>query len=291
MDEIRSLVWRGTLNVQLTIKPSLLVADVISKQCALNVRIPRNNYLPTYLPFILSNFRKHLQIDIDESNQVFWFEFESVPLFWNYPVGVLYDSMTCLNPSERIRNDDENSLSIWKLELVHGSEAPSGVIPLVGGTEQIQNYWMHQWKQACFVLNGSSRQMMSLSMHDSKRFWKSVVDREQKSFEAISSRVVPFKPRFIPLVIHQSLPEMKIVQPVVSEFKKDGSKMQLVDILKTQFPELFQTGTKILMKMVSNGIEIPLSANLYELYLRFMTFDGFLHLSICLSSNIEYPSD
>lgn len=291
MDEIKSLVWRGALNVQVTIKPSLLVADVISKECVLNLRIPRNNYLPTYLPMILSNLRKYLRIDIEESNQIFWFEFENVPLFWNYPMGVLYDSMTCLNPSERIRADNDNSLAIWKLELVHGSEAPTGVIPLLGGSEQIQNYWMHQWKQACFVLNGSSRQMMSLSMQDSQKFWKSVVDADQKSFELISSRVIPFKPRFIPLIIHQSLPEMKIVQPVVSEFKKDGSKRQLIDILKTQFSGLFQTDTKTLMKMVTNGIEVPLDANLYELYLRFMAFDGFLHLSICLSSDTEYPSD
>lgn len=287
MDQIRGLVWEGALNVQIAIRPSLLVVDVDPKEATLNLRIPRNIYFTIYLPTILSSLRNYLRIELSDNDQHFWLEFENVPLFWNYPVGVLYDSMTGLNPSEREKRTNEDSLVVWKLELVHGTKVPPGLIPLVGGSEQIRSYWMHQWKQACFLLNGSSKQVMSLSMRDSKRFWDSITTRDYKTFDVIVAKVLPLKPRLIPVLVHQILPEMKLFQPVVTELKADGSKTKIIDLIESLYSGLFRQDTEHLLKLVTNGVEIPPKADLYELYLRFMSLDGFLHLSMCLLSDSE----
>lgn len=282
MDEIRGLLWSGSINVQITAKPSLLIAGVGQNEGSINLRVPRNTYLPISLPLIKNLLKDFLRVDLDDKSRFVWFEFENVPLYWNYPVGVLFDSMVGLNPSERQHKDTPLSLYIWKIELSCGTQVPTGVIPLVGGLEQIRSYWMHQWKQACFILNGSAKQMMSLSMQDSQKFWESITKRDRESFELISARIVPSRPRYIPLIIHQSLPEMKIMQPVAVPSKKSEDKQKIIDVLHSHFSGYLENSGGPLIKVVCCGIEIPLNANLYETYLRFINLDGFLHISICL---------
>lgn len=291
INDIRQLVWQGALNVQITVKPTLLAVDESPKDCAVNLRIPRDIYLTCYLPAIIARVRDSLRVDLDDEEQHIWLEFENVPLYWNYPAGVLYDSMIGLNPSEREDKDAENSLEVWRLELAQGPKLPPGVIPLTGGLQQIRSYLMHQWKQACFILNGSSKQVMSLSMQESSRFWESVVTRDQENFIYVANKVIPFKPRFIPVIIHQTLPEVKLFQPVMVHSKDDGTRTKLIDLIQAQFPNLFQKDHVSLSKVVSNGIELPLTEDLYDLYNRLFSLDGFLHLSICLITDSEYAEE
>lgn len=288
MDQVRELVWNGAINVQINAKESLLLNEVPYKESVANVRIPRDTYLVLYLPAILNQLRNSLKIDEDSNyGNNYWFEFEGVPLFWNYPLGVLYDSMLALSPSCRAQRDTENSINIWKIELTYGRNPPMGMIPLINGIDQIKSYWMHQWKQSCYVLNGSAKQVMSLSMQDSQKFWGSILNRERKDFHDILPKILPRRPKFVPIILHQTLPNIKRIQLSAPEYKKEGSLQTLEDIAKIQFPEFFQDN-KVLMKAVSNGIEVPLHFNVFDLYQRLMSFDGFLHVYVCLVSNEEY---
>ncbi|GAV54980.1 hypothetical protein ZYGR_0AS03030 [Zygosaccharomyces rouxii] len=288
MDQVRGLVWGGAVNVQINAKQSLLLNEVTYKESMVNIRIPRDTYLVLYLPAIVNGLRNSLKID-DGTNDggTYWFEFEGVPLFWNYPFGVLYDSMSALNPPGRISRDTENSINIWKIELSYGIHPPAGVIPLINGIDQIRSYWMHQWKQSSYILNGSAKQVMSLSMQDSQEFWLSILKRERADFDRVSSKILPKKPKFIPVILHQTLPDIKRIQLSATEYKTDGSLQTIGDLTKIQFPEFFQD-KQVLMKAVSNGIEVPLDSNVFDLYQRLMSFDGFLHICICLVSKDEY---
>lgn len=288
MDEIRRLVWDGALNVQVSVKPNMLIGGVDIRECTVNLRLPRETYIVVYIRTILDKLRNNLRIDPDDEDQYVWLEYQGVPLYWNYPVGMLYDSMTALNPSERQSSSNLGDLlTLWKLELAQGSQLPPGVIPFGGNLQSVRSYWMQQWKQACFVLNGTAKQMMSLSMQDTQRFWDGVIIRDQDSFRQIAGKIVPLKPRCIPILIHQSLPKMQLHQPVVTGFNTDGSRMQLMDLIEEEFPALFEDRNS-LSKVISNGVEIPLTSDLLDVYNRFMSFDGFLHLSLCLLSESEY---
>ncbi|AQZ10661.1 ATG5 (YPL149W) [Zygosaccharomyces parabailii] len=287
MDQIRSLVWNGALNLQVSVKESLLLKDVSHEESVLNIRVPRDTYFAIYLPTIFEHLRPYLLTDPQNDNSTFWFQFENVPLFWNYPVGVLYDSMLALNPSIRACKDTENSINMWKIELNCGPKPPAGIIPLIDGIDQIRSYWMHQWKQSCYILNGSAKQLMSLPMQDSQQFWESVLTRDRGIYESMVAKIVPKRPKSIPIVLHQTLPAMKRIQPLATEREDDGTSRSLQDLLKVQYPGLFPDG-QVLMKAVSNGIEIPLDSNLFELYQQLRSFDGFLHVCICLVFTEEY---
>lgn len=63
INDIRQLVWQGALNVQITVKPTLLAVDESPKDCAVNLRIPRDIYLTCYLPAIIARVRDSLRVD------------------------------------------------------------------------------------------------------------------------------------------------------------------------------------------------------------------------------------
>ncbi|QLL30952.1 hypothetical protein HG536_0A07670 [Torulaspora globosa] len=288
MDEIRRLVWEGALNVQVTVKSSLLIGDADLRHYTLNLRLPRETYIAIYLRTIIDRLRNYLRTDPDNEDQFVWLECQGVPVYWNYPIGILYDFMTGLNPSDRQRSHCSGELlNVWKLELAQGSQLPPGVIPFGSELQLVRTYWMQQWKQACYVLNGSSKQMMSLSMQDTQKFWDALIARDQNAFRQVASKIIPAKPRSIPICIHQSLPKMQMFQPIVAGHKSDGSRMKLKDLMKEQFSSLFVDDNS-LSKVVSNGIELPLTLDLLDVYARFMSLDGYLHLSLCLLSESEY---
>lgn len=286
MDEIRRLVWEGALNIQISVESSMTIKGASLKERTLNLRLPRESYITIYLSTIVDRLRNYLRVDPDGESQYVWLEYQGVPLYWNYPLGLLYDSMTALNPSER-QNDCDGTLNVWKLDFAQGTQLPPGVLPFSGDLQSVRSYWMQQWKQACFVLNGSSKQMMSLSIQDTRKFWNSVTLRDQSAFRQIANKVVPPQPRCIPILIHQSLPKMQLFQPIVPPNKSDGSSMKVIDLIENQFPALFE-GNNSLSKVVSGGIEVPLASELQDVFNRFMSLDGFLHLSLCLLSDSEY---
>ncbi|EDO14882.1 hypothetical protein Kpol_1012p12 [Vanderwaltozyma polyspora DSM 70294] len=291
MDELRKLVWDGKINVQIAVNPQLLVKGINEKDVTVNLRIPRNAYLMNYIDEILNDLRKFLITDInfEELDGMFWFAYEGIPLYWNYPFGALYDSMVGIDPS--IRYDQmkqcNSMMNIWKLQLNYSKEYPSGMIPIVDRVNQIQKYWMHQWKQACFVLNGTSKQVMSLSLVHSQQFWKSILMRDYITFYKIALKIIPSKPRHIPLMIHLTFPEIQIIQPICKFEDDSGNPQTLKDMLMTELPDIFSVDETPIAKVVSHGIEIPFDMPLFALYERFLSCDAFLHLSICMVTDDE----
>ncbi|CCE62761.1 hypothetical protein TPHA_0D01200 [Tetrapisispora phaffii CBS 4417] len=290
MDEIRELVWNGGLNLQISLHPSAMVVNHLKDPIITNIRVPRDCYIVFYMKVILKRFRNYLNLNINESNKdcFFWFEYENVPLYWNFPIGALYDTMTNIMPNDReeILLDRNDHLNIWKLELHCGTKIPNGLIPIIDEEEQIRRYWMHQWKQACYILNGSSKKVMSFSMKDWQKFWDSVKKRNLSDFNDLAMKVRPSHPRNVPVIIHLNYPNLQKKLPFIKiDHDADNGHPTVFNVLNSEYPEIFKSKNSSEVQCVCNGVIIPLEILIFELYKRFLNFDGFLHLSICFSSN------
>ncbi|CUS20410.1 LAQU0S01e05974g1_1 [Lachancea quebecensis] len=285
MDSVRGRAWAGSLNLRITVYPDLLLSS--SSQCkhSINFKVPRETYLVFYFPYILERIATELRNNVTEHYNGWWVEMEGVPLSWNFPVGVLYDSLTGLDPLLRSSKHQSNSINVWELTLRHGAQSPSSIIPIVRGTDQIREFWMHQWKQACFILNGASKQMMSLSKPDTMKFWNSVLRREQNVFDAIREKILPIleNARFIPLRVHLALPQIRLLEPQ-ARVQDNNGLTSLGNVLNSEFPEWFSDDPSRpnLAKAIIQGIEVPLQLSLWHLYQELSSFDGFLHVSLCL---------
>lgn len=284
MEEIELLVWNGTLNVQIKLDSSLVIPDTLSECCLFHLRIPRESYLPMYLPIILKNFKNVIKIDLENYFDGWWYEYDGIPIDWNFPVGSLYDSLAyCNNYNKKSHNDKE--IIVWNLTIHYSKKIPDGIIPLVDGLQQIHDFWMHQWKQSCFILNGSSKRVMSLPVLDYEIFWKSLLDRNYNSFKVIKRKITTKNDniKMIPIKIHQILSsDIKIIQPCVP--MSTSNYDLLLDVLKSELSSYFKVNDNNI-KVIIQGIEIPLKTKMLDLYHSLSSFDGFLHISVYKTEN------
>ena len=278
MQDIHQMVWDGGLNIQIEVDQSLVFGSDEYKPCYINVRLPRESYFPLYLRSLLYRIKSDLKKDIDEVVPYIWFEQNDANLPWNIPIGTLYDIM---NPYVAGIPLDETSLGssiqVWKIKMRYGDNPPPNHIPLLNGLDQIQKYWMHQWKQACFVLNGSSKQVMSLKTDDSKAFWRSVLTRDGHMFSLTSHKIIPTTPRNIPIMVHHQTDADYLSQPLVVPHNESWETTSIQTVIDSSG---FVTSNKGALVVVSQGIDIPTNMLIEELYKDFVSFDGFLHIVI-----------
>ncbi|CCF59658.1 hypothetical protein KAFR_0H02490 [Kazachstania africana CBS 2517] len=278
MSEIRKLIWDGALNVQICVDDTLVLKGTSTTERLLNVRIPRDTYIVVYLEGMLKKLQRFLRFDVSEVMSKVWFECDGQLLPWYYPMGVLFDTIKGSN-SKKGELASEYSINVWKIDLKYALSLPRGHIPIVDEVDQIRSYWMHQWKQACFILNGSSKAMMSLSIKEAKKFWKSVINREQDEFDKVSAKILSRRPQFIPLILHRTNSDLEKIQPTVSLVNSNGSIKKLLNVLLEVFPDDFTNGM-FSGCVVSQGIVVSLEDDMFNLYTKLRSFDGFLHLIV-----------
>lgn len=316
MNTVRDLLWEGKINVQIYLHNSILISKqygpsqnsnyYVSDKPYLNLRLPREAYLPMYLTQIL----KHLQLylasdDIDHISSRCWFTFENKVLPWFLPIGVMFDitmaSVIISRDPKNYAKFANNIINVWPITLHYidsnktNEKIPSGVIPLIDGEKQVESYWMHRWKQACFIMTGSSKLLMSLSRNDTVVFWNSVKSRNSVQFQKISKNIIPSTIlgfRMVPIQFHMvnsvNNEFMGPIQPVIkfntSNDSYDGLEdITLKDPVSKEFPDLFDKNGNFSAVLLAQGIILQLDESIYTLYTSLLSMDGFLHIIITYS--------
>ncbi|SCU95959.1 LAMI_0F04588g1_1 [Lachancea mirantina] len=283
MEEIRRLVWDGTLNIEITVDADLVLADAAESSRRVFLKVPRDMYLVIYLPFIVARIQDILKIDLNDVYQGWWFHFGGTALDWTQPIGVLYDSLHNHRESMMGLGDSGRRVEIWKLRLNHSHQYPSGIIPIINGLRQIRHYWMHQWKQACFISNGSSKHIMSLSKQEALDFWDSILLRDRKLFRSICDKIIASSQpvKRIPVKIHLVVGGIRKVKDAAAEGPL-SAQYTLGEFIGQQFPEYFPLEsaaggqTEILMQGIRPSLDLPLD----QVYFKLASFDGFLHVLV-----------
>ena len=279
MDRIRELVWNGALNVQIEIDKSLIIVKPDDKPLLINVRIPRDTYISLYTNAILNQIKHYLRKEVANIITNIWYEIDNQVLLWNIPIGTLYDISNGYDTdSLGLENGRDSFIKVWKIRMRYGTDLPANHIPIVNGLKQIQNYWMHQWKQASFLLNGSSKKAMSLHMNDTQLFWDSVINRSLESFEEIRNKIIDKVPRNVPIVIH------KIGHPDHLYYSKEsnveGGNSIMTKTMENLLGEYYDSDNARNFDVLCHGILIPQDLTLSLLYSIMSSFDGFLHIVI-----------
>lgn len=316
MNSVRDLIWVGKINVQIYLHDSILISKQrnssqnsdyhVSSKPYLNLRLPREAYLPMYLTQILKQLQLYLiSDDIEHISSRCWFTFENKILPWFLPIGVMFDmtmaSVITSRVSKNYTQFIDNIINVWPITLHYMDsnkeykKMPSSVIPLIDGERQVESYWMHRWKQACFIMTGSSKSIMSLSRNDTIIFWNSIKSRNSIQFEKISKYIIPSTIlgfRMVPVQFHKvnyiNNEFMDPIQPVtkvtVSSDSFDKLKnVVLRDPIAKEFPDLFDENENFTAVLIAQGIILRLDESIYTLYTSLLSIDGFLHIIIAYS--------
>lgn len=186
---LQSKVWGGSLPLE--IRLSATDCRTYDDSETYLVQFPRLSYLAFLLSRLHAFFASSL-INPEVSSHDAWFSFESVPLKWHYPIGLLYDLYSGAEPIDLdtvTGADGPSSLSAaemsttvaqtpWKL-TIHYSELPAEhLLQLDTEGRTLQDTFINNVKEADFIRNGTARTVMSLGKEDSDNLWTAVQNRK-----------------------------------------------------------------------------------------------------------------
>jgi autophagy-related protein 5 len=110
--------------------------------------VPRQGYLYTVIPKIIP-FWQHL-LPPEVSNTP-WFSYNSLPLKWNIPTGVLFDLLLAGFPSSHP----------WQLTL-HFTDFPTATLGEYTGEDSLKSIFRNSLKEASFIAKNSAQPVMDM---------------------------------------------------------------------------------------------------------------------------------
>lgn len=168
----RKYVWRGSIPLQVHLHESE-VTTIPPPQPFL-VLAPRNGYLPLLIPVI----KPHFQSSLPPGTDTVWFDYKGLPLKWYIPTGVLFD-LLCAEPERP-----------WNI-VVHFRGYPANLLSPCEGEDSVKWSFINSLKEASFIMNGSTKNVMNMSKPDQMELWRCVAKGDMDGYNRISARLRP----------------------------------------------------------------------------------------------------
>ncbi len=220
-----------------------------------------------------------------------YFTYDSVPLKWHLPVGLLYDIYVLSYASE--------SPSPLPFKLTLHFHNGSGLNLISADPVVLHDAFINSVKEADFLRTGTAKPIMSLSAADSKALWSSVQSHDLGTYKRIYNSLLPQTFRNIPVRIylpsgpHGEKASIKVVQahipPTISSTSSVGrvsaTPQTLGTALRGLIPSLFPSSrTPVLARTVLHGAMVPLGSHVEELARNATYADGWLGLVVVMNS-------
>lgn len=265
MEAIRRRVWNGKILVKVTVSHP----ESIGTQDYLLV-VGRISYIYSHLPTILSFFGRYLE---DLGSECWWFEFRKTPIPPNRPLGLVYDSLVGLPTGEP-----------WQLTLRRGSY-PTTEIICFDATNSLQTYWINQLKESCYLRIKNAKPVMLLSREEHEESWAAI----HNAGTSEADYYWHFWKHHAWLVRPLAKGNAPIPVPIRMYISRTSDNTQARDVaaavprpvnssqtLEECFPAEYQRGFLAIVQ----GVEVPKTAPLGDLYSGCIYADGFLHVTL-----------
>ncbi|EWC44620.1 hypothetical protein DRE_06609 [Drechslerella stenobrocha 248] len=302
-DAIRRAVWEGSISVRVLLDPS--ECRVFDKADAYYFQASRVAYLPFYLPRIYKFFEDFLIDRAVATAENAWFEADNAPLRWHWPIGLLYDFYTALDPTKTptppspTNHDRPSSPPVapdaepgvpqvpWTITLRFASY-PHDLLTTLTPTSTHDSF-INTIKEADFARNGTAKAVMSLSPTDSRQLFASLQEHDFDGFWSVSDKMLNHSGssiRNVPLRIYN--PETgQVIQGSIPIRQagtfRGGDPQTLGGALNSLAPMLFPSKRSVILaRPVMHGIVLPMAAPLVDLMREAMYPDGFLHITLAM---------
>ncbi|KAK9373264.1 autophagy protein Apg5-domain-containing protein [Lipomyces chichibuensis] len=280
---LRRKVWDGVIPLQIILAPD--ECRILDSVEPFYINAARVSYLPQYFGRITAYFKPSLRDAETSLSSEWWLDFEGVPLRWNWPVGLLYDLLTGLDPTQADNQDHDWHLP-WTLVL-HHSQYPSDTLLRITSAGAVKEYWVNRVKEADFIRRGNANAVMSLSKTDSDEMWAGVEEHDFDKFWGVTKKLLssdPYALRHVPIKIY--LPSSnKMLQALVPPSISPREFHTVGTALHAHLPQLFPSRrTCLLARPVLHGVLLSMAIPLAELLYECMYTDGYLHICIIMIS-------
>ncbi|KAG2382776.1 hypothetical protein C9374_004743 [Naegleria lovaniensis] len=173
---MRKQLWEGAIPTVINIHSDQIAS--FQQPFPYYVMIPRQSYLSLLIERVKSHFSDFVSgFDSDQ----LWFSFNSIPMQWHVPAGVLYDLMGILDP---------DSLKLpWTLVANFGGNFPSDTVVRCNSEEDAQWNHLNNIKECMYIRFNSTSAMMTLSNEDQKELWQTVKTQNEPSFTKLLEKI------------------------------------------------------------------------------------------------------
>ena len=221
----------------------------------------------------------------------------------NIPVGVLYD-LRCA----------QNTVGPWRI-VVRFRDFPSDSVIRCSTRETAEKMYMHTLKQALYVLQGNTRSFNAMVLEQQQLLWEGANSGSRGIFESVADDLRGLEAvKCIPIrilykrrraaashredtLVEETVkvndspnldnyhPSFLCIQKPMYVYLNDGKvqETQLSDALEQFIPGLLSDGLSRLPRCISvmiQGIEVPLTAPLWQLWKLCAHADFFLYIIV-----------
>jgi len=225
---------------------------------------------------------------------VCWFEDEEthIALRWHLFVGVLYD----------LNLGSADKKVPWKIRLHFSGYPNSQILPLDDSSDgvwtTVERTFKNSLKQALFLQYGSSKVAMGMTKQSHERIWDSIVTSNYQLYQQVNSDLqaepkTDNELRFLPvrLLVDAKPPIQRpcrvCIDTMAGTAEKENTFGTLGSLLQCWIPQFFVSDPDGSVKPESSstvwaaqGIKIPLSSNLVDLWRCLCHPDHFLYIVI-----------
>ena len=265
-ERFRETVW----DTKISIKIEVSTRDLVSSNIPLTLyySIPRMAYLTSLFGDIIKNFENFIPTNFPD----IWLEYNNIPLKWQYPLGVIVDSLGI--------NIENGPVPI----IVHVRQIPDDKVLKYTSLDSLRYYYINSLKEANIIKFPKENKIMNLNPQDTGKLKDIVYSNDPKmikDFRQIMNVIndngfVPFAKYPVKLVFSQT--DIVLTKPI--EISQNAfSTFTMGDYLKKVLGNDNYEDLKKLCNIIIHGIEIEENMNFIFYYSNFLYMDNFLYIS------------
>ena len=260
-ERMQESVWKTTIPLKIQISRKDLLANNIP--LTLYYSLPRISYLSSIFGDIIKNFESCINVNLSE----LWIECEGKPLRWQYPLGVLIDSLGI--------DTSKGPISL----TVRVRDIPSDVVLQYKSMDTLRFYFINSIKEADVIRYPTDQKVFNLKKEITDRLIQIVYDNNPLNITDYR-KIMNFDKKISKYPAKLIFCKTDMVLTKSAEIKEGEEKnYTMKDFLNNALTEDVYKKLKEKCRIVIHGIDVEEDMSFLFYYLNFSYMDTFLYIT------------
>ena len=260
-ERLQENVWETRIPLKIKMSPKDLISSNIP--LTLYYSLPRISYLSSIFGDVIKNFEGSIQVNLPD----LWIECENKPLRWQYPLGVLIDSLGI--------DTSKGPITL----TVRFREIPKDEVVQYESLDTLRFYFMNAIKEADVIRYPTDKKVFNLKTNDTDRLKKIIYENSPKNITDYR-KIMNFDKKLnkYPVKLIFCRTDIVLVKP--ADVKEGEEKNYTIgNYLCDALTQNVYDKLKQKCKVIIHGIEIEENMSFLFYYFNFSYMDTFLYIS------------
>ena len=260
-ERLQENVWETRIPLKIKMSPKDLISSNIP--LTLYYSLPRISYLSSIFGDVIKNFEGSIQVNLPD----LWIECENKPLRWQYPLGVLIDSLGI--------DTSKGPITL----TVRFREIPKDEVVQYESLDTLRFYFMNAIKEADVIRYPTDKKVFNLKTNDTDRLKKIIYENSPKNITDYR-KIMNFDKKLnkYPVKLVFCRTDIVLVKP--ADVKEGEEKNYTIgNYLCDALTQNVYDKLKQKCKVIIHGIEIEENMSFLFYYFNFSYMDTFLYIS------------